>query len=96
MKTLQAKIEALYAPFNFVIETDVDTRLEVNGRVIDDACLTFDRDGTARVIVGDVEVVSRFPEESVLEVIERRGSVRIALVEGTVVELFASLRRMAA
>lgn len=96
MTTLQAKIEALYAPFNFVIESDVNTRLEVNGRTVDDACLMFDRDGTTRVIAGDVEVVSRFPEESVIEVIEQRGSVRIALVEGTVVELFASLRRMAA
>lgn len=96
MSDLKAAVEALNAPFDNHFESNVEHRIEVNGTIVDQGILMFGKDDSAYVVSEGKTVVLPFHGYAILETLATDGSVRIALAEGTVIELFVRLKDGAA
>jgi hypothetical protein len=96
MSDLKAAVEVLNAPFDNHFDSDVEHRIEVNGTVVDQGILMFGNDDSAYVVSEGRTVVSPFHGYAILETLATDASVRIALAEGTVIELFVRLKDGAA
>lgn len=92
MSHLKTAVEALNAPFDTHFESDIEHRIEVNGTVVDQGILMFDKDDGAYVVSEGATIVSPFHGYAILETLATDGSVRIALAEGTVIELFVRVK----